>query len=86
MLIICASGKSIIHSDNGQHDNYDDKIKIHLAPDTSFLLKVVGLGLDSESTITDFNQESDKPFIIPLNKRNIPIELQKALFAHGIVG
>ncbi len=42
--------------------------------------------MNSRSKGANYALATGKVHIIPYDKRTIPIELQKALYAHGIVG
>ncbi|CAF2748848.1 unnamed protein product [Rotaria sp. Silwood2] len=86
LFIIYVSAKNtdiIIHD---QYDNNDVEINIRLPPDISFLFKNINSHSNHPSMLADYDLKDDQALIIPFKKRTIPIELQKALYAHGIVG
>ncbi|CAF1030119.1 unnamed protein product [Rotaria sordida] len=87
LFIIYVSATNTDSIINDQYDNNDAEINIHLPSDISFLFKSINNRLNHHpSMVYDFDIKNDQPVIIPFKKRTIPIELQKALYAHGIVG
>jgi len=85
-LITCISTKNVDSLSNYQDDNNDGETKNVLAPDSVFLLKNVNSRSDHSTMGSDYDLQYGQIRIIPFKKRTIPIELQKALYAHGIVG
>jgi hypothetical protein len=85
-LIICISTKNVDSLSNYQYDNNDEEAKNLLIPDSLFLLKNINSRSDHSTIGSDYDLQYGQIHIIPYKKRTIPIELQKALYAHGIVG
>ncbi len=86
-MITCISTKNVDSLSNYQDDNDDGETKNVLAPDNLFLLKNVNSRSDHSTIGSDYDLQYGQIRIIPfVKKRTIPIELQKALYAHGIVG
>ena len=54
--------------------------------DKLILLKDGNVGTDPSLIGADYDTSYGTIRVIPFKKRTIPIELQKALYAHGIVG
>lgn len=80
LLIICISANDIGETQVGK------KIKIHLAPKISSFFKYFDTHAHAASMLTDDEAEYHLPHTKQYKKNAIPIELQKALYAHGIVG
>ncbi|CAF1259764.1 unnamed protein product [Rotaria sp. Silwood1] len=86
LFIIYVSAKDTDMIINDQYDNNDAEVNIHLPPDIAFLFKNINSHSDHPSMVTDYDIKDGRPLMISFKKRTIPIELQKALYAHGIVG
>ena len=73
---------------NDHDENNDDSGELkHLAMlDSFFSMKSINTHSDPSSMISDYDDSHGHAHVIPFKKRTIPIELQKALYAHGIVG
>jgi len=69
-----------------QDDNNDEELKNILTSDDLYLIKDMNNRADHPIIRPDYDIQYDQIRIIPYKKRTIPIELQKALYAHGIVG
>jgi hypothetical protein len=85
-LIICISAKNVNSLSNYQYNNNDGEFKNFLVPNSLSLLKNINSRFDHSSIGSDSDLYYGQIRIIPYKKRTIPIELQKALYAHGIVG
>ncbi len=86
-MIICLSAKNVDGLGNYRYDNNnDEELKNLLISDNLILLRDVHGGLDPSLTGSNYDLQYGQIRIIPAKKRTIPIELQKALYAHGIVG
>jgi hypothetical protein len=86
-LIIYLSAKNVDGLVNYPYDNnYDGELKNLLITDNLSSLKDINGGIDPSLSGYDYDLPYGQIRIIPFKKRTIPIELQKALYAHGIVG
>lgn len=79
IVIICISTTTThVNGLVNYHDeNTDVDLKDSAMADTFFSSKLIN---------ADYDHPYGQVHIIPYKKRTIPIELQKALYAHGIVG
>lgn len=82
-MIICILARNV---DCLQYDDTDGEIKNVILPDNFYLLKSMNTNSDHSTIGSDYDLHLGQYRIIPFKKRTIPIELQKALYAHGIVG
>jgi hypothetical protein len=71
---------------NYQYDYNDAELKRFSTPNSLYLLKDFNTRSDGSSMVSDYDLQYGQIRSIPFKKRAIPIELQKALYAHGIVG
>ena len=72
------------HDENNNNEVEDFK-RLAL-PDAFFSFKSINTHADPSLMISDYDDPHGHMYVIPFKKRTIPIELQKALYAHGIVG
>jgi hypothetical protein len=84
--MICISAKNGDSLSNYQYDINDEELKNLIIPDNLFLMKDVNRRSDYSTMGSDYDLQYGSIRIIPFKKRTIPIEFQKALYAHGIVG
>jgi hypothetical protein len=88
VCIVYVSANNVDSVSNYQYDESDNdgEFKFILPSDILFFLKNINVHSGPTSTVSDSDLQSEQAHMIPFKKRTIPIELQKALYAHGIVG
>ncbi|CAF1228760.1 unnamed protein product [Adineta steineri] len=84
LFLVYASTQNIDGLSNYQYEN--EEIKHILIPHDSFLLENINSRSGRSVITSGYNLPYGQMRIIGYKKRTIPIELQKALYAHGIVG
>jgi hypothetical protein len=84
--MIYVSSKSVEDMSKYQDDYHDGEYKRYLSSDSLFALKSGNSHSDGSPMTIDYDLTYGPVRLIPFKKRTIPIELQKALYAHGIVG
>ncbi len=71
---------------NYPYENNDEEVNHLLTPDTYIPSKNINSRPERSSMMHGYRLPYGRIHVIPFKKRTIPIELQKALYAHGIVG
>jgi len=84
LLIICISINHVESFSTYRYDPNNDEFSDVLRADTTFHARLndLAIGTDEMEPLQSYGHIR----FIPYKKRTIPIELQKALYAHGIVG
>ena len=86
LVILCLSTKNVDGLATFPSENNEGDLKNLYIPDS--LLASKGIYTHPEPVImgSDYDIPHGQVHFLPYKKRTIPIELQKALYAHGIVG
>ena len=83
-MLICISVNNVESLSNYQDD--DSESKNPFIPDSFYPSKNINSRAIHSIAPNDYELPYGQVHVIPFKKRTIPIELQKALYAHGIVG